>query len=129
LYISVSLRVKGFNTTRNVLRRKLSRHEIGNVRAESIQEIVQRTCRMVRAAAHYAVPHASCLAQSMALWYLFGKANIRVNLRIGGRKIAEKFEAHAWVEYNGSPLNDSPEVHQHYAAFGEEFSGLPETKT
>jgi Transglutaminase-like superfamily len=42
-------------------------------------------------------------------------------VRIGTRKSAEKFEAHAWVERDGVALNEPGEAHKHYAAFREEF--------
>jgi len=34
------------------------------------QDIVENTCRMVRAAVHYGLPGASCLEASLTLWYL-----------------------------------------------------------
>jgi hypothetical protein len=38
-------------------------------------------------------------------------------LHIGGRKSQGCFEAHAWVEWDGQVLNDSTDVHKHYARF------------
>ena len=36
-------------------------------------------------------------------------------LRLGFRNPEGRFEAHAWVEWNGVPLNDAPDVRSHYA--------------
>jgi hypothetical protein len=127
LLISVSLRVRGFNATREALQGKLKPDSLEYAVAEPPAKIVQRTCRMVRAAAHYGALHATCLEQSLALWFLLRKQNIAASLRIGVRKSAQKFEAHAWVEHEGAALNDAEEMHQHYAAFAREFSDSPET--
>jgi hypothetical protein len=129
LFISVSLRMRGFAATRDALQRKLPHDYLEKAGAAPPAEIVEQTCRMVRAAAHYGTRRATCLEQSLALWYLLRKQHVAASLRIGVRKSARKFEAHAWVEHGGVPLNDAEEVHQHYAAFAGEFSGLPGEKT
>jgi hypothetical protein len=51
-----------------------------------------------------------------------------VQLRIGVRKLSEKFEAHAWVEYEGEALNQPDEAHQHYTAFDNGFAEQPGEK-
>jgi hypothetical protein len=82
---------------------------------------------MVKAGAHYGLGHPTCLEQSLVLWYLLQRQRIPARFRIGVRTVAGKFEAHAWVEYEGTPLNQSEEeLHQHYAAFEGEFSDLLE---
>ena len=90
-----------------------------------LAEVVRKTCRMVRAGAHYGVGHPTCLVESLALWYLLQEQSIPAQLRIGVRKLSDKFEAHAWVEYDGVALNQVDEAHQHYAAFDAGFSDLP----
>lgn len=91
-------------------------------------ETVQKTCRMVKAAVHYGMGHPTCLEQALVLWYLLQGQGIPVRLRIGVRKLQEKFEAHAWVENEGVALSQVEEVHQHYAAFEGEFRELPGEK-
>jgi hypothetical protein len=80
---------------------------------------------MVNAGAHYGLIRPTCLEESLALWYFLRRQGIPSKLRIGVRKIADKFEAHAWVEYQGQALNQSDEPHKHYAAFDSEFSDPP----
>src|SRR5271155_841104 len=77
--------------------------------------------RMVHAAARYGMGGATCLEQSLALWYLLGRQGINASVRIGVRKGSGKFEAHAWVEYEGVALDEAQQAHQHYAAFENEF--------
>ena len=87
------------------------------------------TCRMVKAGAHYGIARPTCLGESLTLWYLLQKQGVPAALRIGVRKVSEKFEAHAWVESAGAALNQQEEPHQHYAAFDSGFSDLPGEKS
>lgn len=77
--------------------------------------------RIVRAAALRGPWKANCLQHSLALWCILRRNDIDSHLRIGARKDGEKFEAHAWVELEGKPLNDEPEVRDKFAPFQAEF--------
>jgi hypothetical protein len=77
---------------------------------------------MVRAAARSGPGRPTCLAESLALWWLLRWQGCIAELRIGVRKLAGTFEAHAWVECDGAVLNDADEVHRHYAGFDSSFS-------
>ena len=63
--------------------------------------------------------HGNCLSRSLVLWWLLRRRGIACDLRIGTRKRAGEFQAHAWVEYLGRPLNAGRRVRQRYAAFDE----------
>lgn len=121
--VRVSLRLRGFQRTRDDLQHKLCgvRPE-GAGTQENAAVRVEKICRMVKAAAHYGIGAATCLEQSLVLWYLLRQEDIPARLRIGVKKQPGKFEAHAWVEHNGMALNQVEEVHRHYAAFESEFS-------
>jgi hypothetical protein len=124
LQISVSLRARGFKKTKDTLQQKLPSMPADHFPDGVSPEQVQKTCRMVKASARYGVVRPTCLVESLALWYLLQKQGIPALLRIGVRKLSEKFEAHAWVEYQGCALNQSEEQHQHYAAFDSGFSDI-----
>ena len=113
----LSLRLRGFKKTKAELQKKLPPNSTQGMVKQSSPETVQKTCRMVRAGAHYGVGRPSGLEESLVLWYLLQRQNIAAHLRIGVRKLSEKFEAHAWAEFEGTPLNQADSVHQHYAAF------------
>jgi hypothetical protein len=49
---------------------------------------------------------------------LLRRRGIAGDLRIGVRKEAGRFEAHAWVELGGRVLNDNEDVGERFAAFG-----------
>jgi hypothetical protein len=70
-----------------------------------------------QSASRHLIFHASCLEQSLVLWWLLDRRGIPAELRIGARKEAGRFEAHAWVELGSVVLNDSGEAHLHFAPF------------
>jgi Transglutaminase-like superfamily len=123
--IAVSLRFRGFKKTKEALQARLPGLPLPTVEKENAAATVQKTCRMVSAAAHYGVLHPTCLVESLALWYLLQIQGVPASLRIGVRKLSEKFEAHAWVEFKSTALNQAEEAHRHYAAFDSGFSDLP----
>jgi hypothetical protein len=120
--VKASVRLRGFKKTKQSLEERQRKKSARAAQTRTASEQVLRTSRMVRAAAHWAIVRASCLEESLTLWHLLRKQGHAARLRIGVRKTAEKFEAHAWVEYEGVALNHMEEMHRHYAAFESEFS-------
>ncbi len=74
---------------------------------------------IVQVATRYQPAWANCLNQSVLLWWLLQRQNIESDLRFGVRHANEtgRFEAHAWVEYQGEVLNDRADVGQRFAPF------------
>jgi hypothetical protein len=123
-FVALSLRWRGFRATQAALQRFLSnpsQEPDGPVMSKDVAV----TAHMVNAADRHGLVHPSCLAKSMALWWLLGRQGIPSHLRIGIRKEKEKFEAHAWVERDGAALNEPDEHHHHYVAFDAALSALP----
>ena len=122
--ITLSLRWRGFRWTQAALQRFLP-----NTNPEHEPALVSKnaavTTHMVNSADRHGLIHPSCLAKSLALWWLLERQGIASHLRIGIRKEGEKFEAHAWVERDGVALNEPEEHHHHYAVFDAAFSSLP----
>ncbi len=79
---------------------------------------VRATARMVAAAAHHGPFHATCLPQSLVVQWLLRRQGIPSRLQLGVRKENGVLGAHAWVEYRGEPVIDSPDVRRRFAAFG-----------
>jgi len=122
--VSLSLRWRGFRATQTALERYLSNAR-GEQDALSAKQRVALTAHMVNAADRHGLVHPSCLAKSLTLWWLIGRQGISSCLRIGIRKDNGKFEAHAWVERDGTAVNEPDEHHHHYVAFDAAFSSLP----
>jgi hypothetical protein len=126
--VALSLRWRGFRETQAALQRFLSKANPGPDAAFASKHAAL-TAHMVNAADRHGLVHPSCLAKSLTLWWLLGRQGIPSRLRIGTRKEKEKFEAHAWVERNGTALNEPDEPHHHYAAFDASLSALPPEET
>jgi hypothetical protein len=124
--LGISLRLRGFSKTKEWVESRLGANAGARTESSGAEASLERTCRMVNAAARYGISRPTCLEESLALWYLLRDQGVAASLRIGVRKQTEKFEAHAWVEHNGKALNQVEEAHRHYAAFEGEFSTLPE---
>src|SRR5580704_9245429 len=123
--IRASLRFRGYKKTQQWLQWRLAQKRTAFATPSSpvsqLDQSLSTTCRMVHSAAHYGPIRPTCLEESLALWFLLNEQGISPQLRIGVRKTDDKFEAHAWVEYQGQTLNQSNEVHKHYAAFDSDL--------
>lgn len=73
--------------------------------------------RWVDVAARRGVVRGTCLTQSLTLLRLLRREDIVGQLRIGVRMQAGQLDAHAWVEVDGEPVNDSQDVASRYAAY------------
>jgi hypothetical protein len=115
--ISLALRVLGFKRTQAFLlrsRKSPTRHQEDDPGAAAYACLA---AQMVGAAAWRGPYHATCLERSLLLWWLLRRAGIPTDLRIGVRLDAGRLAAHAWVERDGRPLNDSADVGRRFAAF------------
>ena len=123
--VSISLKIRGFQATRKSLfgfrRVSSNRSRLGFIEPFQENEHARLTARMVNAAVYHVWPSSSCLEKSLALWWMLRTQGISSELRIGARKIKDKFEAHAWVEREGSALNEPRQEHRHYAKFDSTF--------
>ena len=104
----------------------------GTTHADSIGagmvEEAREIARLEAAAARDFPWRTNCLEQSLVLGWLLRRRGIPAALRIGGRKDAEGFEAHAWVELGGANLSDADAEHIHFVPF-ERSIAAQETQT
>ena len=108
--LALSLRVFGMARTRAVLERFEWRAD-GAAATLPPQEVA----RLVDAVA--ALLRVRCLARSLALWHLLRARGGAAEIRLGVSKLADgSLAAHAWLEYEGVPLNDRADVSERYAA-------------
>ncbi|MBK6799485.1 MAG: lasso peptide biosynthesis B2 protein [Acidobacteria bacterium] len=70
----------------------------------------RRTAWLVNAAGGQPGFRFNCLQRSLCLWFLLERCGIDCSIWIGSRRILDKFEAHAWVEFEGAVLNDSQDI-------------------
>lgn len=65
---------------------------------------------LVNRAAQCVLGGHNCLTRSLYLWWLLRRRGVGAKLRIGVRLEDGTLEAHAWVECDGIPVNDRPDV-------------------
>jgi len=133
---AVSLRMKFFSikSTLTWLSRQIPLRANGILEGERDLAQARRTAGLVRQAIYNSPIKGECLSQSLVLWHLLSCQGIESEVRIGVQKeeerlplVAENFNAHAWVEYQGEVLNDQPDVGQRYIAFKQALAP-PEQK-
>jgi Transglutaminase-like superfamily len=81
------------------------------------QEMAGRAVGAMRSVELHGPVTPNCLERSMTLWWILRREGVEGELHIGARKEDGAFKAHAWVELGGEILNDSANVHNHYARF------------
>lgn len=80
---------------------------------------IQALGEAVNIAARHSPFPATCLTRSLLLGWLLRRRNVASELRIGVRLTQGILDAHAWVECEGVPVNDRPEVNAQFASFGD----------
>jgi hypothetical protein len=127
----VGLRVAGYRRWRNFLAQVLPATDSSSSSRDFSDTKIRKDdaltiARMEAAAARHLPFSSNCLEQSLALWWLLRRRGIPADLRIGVRKDAASFEAHAWVETNGTVLSEPGNQHTHFVPLE---SALPSLET
>jgi hypothetical protein len=115
--IGVGLRLLGVRCTYLLLGGADSSKVGGTDVGDDSHATAQRLGRLVNIASRHGPYSATCLRQSLALWWLLRRRGVTAELRIGVGKEEEQILAHAWVELHGNPINDSASVAEQYAAY------------
>jgi hypothetical protein len=84
---------------------------------QGVDERIDRVTRNVHIAGELIALHGGCLPRSLVTRAQLRHAGINAELRIGVRSEPPALLAHAWVEFEGAPVNESREVIQHFAVF------------
>lgn len=82
-------------------------------------EAMREIGRLVNVAAARTLGPANCLTRSLLLTWLLHRKGVESQLRIGVRLSKGELAAHAWVEFNGVPLNDRPDVGNEFLPFAD----------
>jgi hypothetical protein len=79
----------------------------------------RKIAQMVSIAASRGVYRATCLRRSLGLLWFLRRESIESRVHFGVRRSGGRLEAHAWVECNGTVINDAPDVHERYPRLQE----------
>lgn len=114
--IAWAIRVLGVRKTQAWLERHGNRSERAReVKPRGLE--ISTLARAVNAASSYGPARGNCLSRSLLLWYLLRRSGYDSRLSFGGRRIGESFEAHAWVEVDGNPVNDQEDLRSLFTPF------------
>ena len=108
--IGLGLQLIGYKRTRDVLGRLAIAFPVCGTKTSNCDmhpETAHRIAHLVTVAALYGFYRATCLRQSLALWWLLKRCGILAELRFGVRRESHGLDAHAWVELHGTALNDA----------------------
>ena len=127
LPVAGGLRLLGFRRMQRLLARGMPREVASDRWGADRTNAVLAECRnnaaLVNIAATHGLYRATCLPRSLTLWWLLGSQGIATDLCLGVRRETGLFEAHAWVEYQGSVLNDTEDVTQRFATLDVPATG------
>lgn len=119
--LEVALRLFGFNTVYTTLYRFHPQHSTTTSTAAVSKPttVIAHLNRRLRQVSRWHSWPGRCLAQSLTLWWLLRQRGIATDLHFGQRTENGRFAAHAWVEYEGQPINAEKDVSQHFFPFAE----------
>ena len=90
---------------------------------------LRHQAELVNQAAWQVLPEGNCLTRSIYLQWWLRRRGVRTDLRIGVQRRDGKIHAHAWVEYLGNSLNDSPRVGSDFSPLVQRSRGEPDYPT
>jgi hypothetical protein len=92
---------------------RMARWLAGQRQAPITTELIDRTTHSIAVATAFYPGRSKCLEQALASFILLRRRGAPVNIRLGVQPYP--FVAHAWLELNGQPITESPEVVARFA--------------
>jgi hypothetical protein len=124
----LAMRLLGFRICKSVLTQPSVIAEHSRINAPTALGMARRIAHLEAVTAANLFFRATCLEQSLVLCWMLRRRGMNPELRIGARKEASRFEAHAWVELNGTVLDAGGAEHLHFAPFKHSDTSM-ETQT
>lgn len=120
-WIELALRLRGLRRTQALFARWIP--------ARPIQDgLTPATINLaVRRAAGAGPYRATCLRQSLVLWWLLQRRGVACAIKIGAANHVDGFKAHAWVEWDGGQ-SDSAQRLKHFTVFKPLTRSEPEQR-
>jgi hypothetical protein len=109
--MSASLRVFGYVRTREWLERRSMAAAFREPTTHDLDR-AENLAMLANIAGRNGPVVATCLRQSLLVYWLLRRSKLKPDLKIGVRKDAGDFHAHAWVELAGRPLAQGQLQHQ-----------------
>ena len=114
--VSVLLYLLTLRRTRQLLMYLIPRQPSYPAGSNQAMSYAQRIRKLAWIASRHLPLDASCLRQSLLIWWLLLRRGLAAELRIGAGN-REEFLAHAWVELEGRLVNERTDVTERYRPF------------
>jgi hypothetical protein len=114
---SIALRLIGFHRWKDLLVRFAPLANSTAALDPSLLPQALHIARLASASARHLFFRTNCLEQAITLSFLLRRRGIAADLHFGARKQSAHLEAHAWVAYLGTPLNEDLGEHRHFLPF------------
>lgn len=124
----LGLRCLGFRRWQKLLSRLTPAAPSAVEISESLLDRCRAIARLEQSVARRLPFQSTCLDQSLALWWILRMRGVAAEMRIGGRKEAANFEAHAWVEVGGYTYPEMSGGHPSFTPFDRPIESV-ETQT
>lgn len=114
-FVHLSVRTIGLHRTQSIL------SWLGKFKAleppEDTKQHIARARHLIRYTRKNGPFKGNCLSRSLLMMTILKRQGINSQLLIGVRFEGSEFKAHAWLERNGKPLNESKDVRQRFSVF------------
>jgi hypothetical protein len=120
--VTIALRRYGLRRVQDRLARWAPAPSSG-LRTHVATDEARRLAWIVQVTARRGPLRPNCLQRSVVLWWLLARRGLHGDLRIGVRRKpgspsgSRQLDFHAWVERDGTVLNDTPLVREQFATF------------
>jgi hypothetical protein len=122
----LAVRLLGFRVCRSVFEKPLAARNSWNSRSgeADVLGVARRIAHLEAVTATNLFFRTSCLELSLVLCRMLRQRGMNADLRIGARKEANRFEAHAWVELDGTVIDGGAAEHLHFVPFEHSESSV-----
>jgi hypothetical protein len=114
LLIPAGFRTLGVPRTQHLLRNWASRSPHIELSSEETSLFILHVLSAQTAVHRNIGIEGTCLSRSLALWAMLLRRRVPVELRVGFRRQDGKVKGHAWVEYQGAPINEETTIANSY---------------
>lgn len=119
LAVDLGLKVMGFDRLQGRLRCIANPQGVaGPGHHQWSTDKIERLCQLVQVAARHHLYGMGCLPQALTAQKLLALEGVQADLRIGVRKIGDRLDAHAWLEYQGCPIGEGAHIRDTFAVMG-----------
>jgi hypothetical protein len=112
--VSVLIRLLNYQRTERLLARLVSTTPASDATVTEAFAFAARLASLIRIAGRHLPANATCLRQSLLLWWILRRQGLAAQVCIGV-STGDGFAAHAWVEIDGQPVNDVADVAERFA--------------